>query len=109
MLVNVHLCLDLPHELHHEVLLYSNLSYSCYFKCLVWHRCSDDISTKGSPDYFHRFSSNEIRAYEIEQEYLSAVQDPEPLLDQKVGKSKHLKGHLGPPISDEKVFVMLLL
>ena len=25
------------------------------------------------------FSSNEIRAYEIEQEYLSAVQDPEPL------------------------------
>ena len=25
------------------------------------------------------FSSNQIRAYEIEQEYLSAVQDPEPL------------------------------
>ena len=79
VLVNVHLCLDLPHELHQEVLLYSNFSYSCYFKCLVWHRCSDDISTKGSPDYFHRFSSNEIRAYKIELEYLSAVQDPEPL------------------------------
>ena len=31
------------------------------------------------PDYFHRFSSNEIRAYKIELEYLSAVQDPEPL------------------------------
>ena len=52
------------------------------FECseyLVWHRCADNISTNGSPDYFHRFSSNEIRAYEIEQEYLSAVQDPEPL------------------------------
>ena len=46
---------------------------------LVWHRCADNISTNGSPDYFHRFSSNEIRAYEIEQEYLSAVEDPEPL------------------------------
>ena len=46
---------------------------------LVWHKCADNISTNGSPDYFHRFSSNEIRAYEIEQEYLSAVQDPEPL------------------------------
>ena len=53
------------------------------FECseyLVWHRCADNISTNGSPDYFHRFSSNEIRAYKIEQEYLSAVQDPEPLL-----------------------------
>ena len=53
------------------------------FECseyLVWHRCADNISTNGSPDYFHRFSSNEIRAYEIEQEYLSAVQDPEPLV-----------------------------
>ena len=56
------------------------------FECseyLVWHRCADNISTNGSPDYFHRFSSNEIRAYEIEQEYLSAVQDPEPLLFSK--------------------------
>ena len=26
------------------------------------------------------FSSNKIRAYEIEQDYLSAVQDPEPLV-----------------------------
>ena len=54
------------------------------FECseyLVWHRCADNISTNGSPDYFHRFSSNEIRTYEIEQEYLSAVQDPEPLLE----------------------------
>ena len=33
-------------------------------------RHSDNISTNGSPDYFHRFSSNKIRADEIEQEYL---------------------------------------
>ena len=37
------------------------------------------MGANGSSDYFHCFSSNEIRAYEIEQEYLSAVQDPEPL------------------------------
>ena len=46
---------------------------------LVWHRCPDNISTNGSSDYFHRFSSNEIIAYEIEQEYSSTVQDPKPL------------------------------
>ena len=40
---------------------------------LVWHRCADNISTNGSLDYFQRFSCNEIRAYEIEQEYLSEV------------------------------------
>ena len=81
MLVNVHLHLVLQHELHREALKCTVFSYSCIecSKYLVWHQCADNISTNGSPDYFHRFSSNEIRAYEIEQEYLSAVQDPEPL------------------------------
>ena len=37
------------------------------------------ISTNGSSDYFHHFPSNEMRAFKIEQEQLSAVQDPEPL------------------------------
>ena len=104
MLVNVHLCLDLPHELHHEVLLYSNFSYRCHFKCLVWHRCADNISTNGSPDYFHHFSSNEIRAYEIEQEYLSAVQDPESLSTVSVGVNyepspRHVKDIASSPHS----------
>ena len=41
--------------------------------------CEPNIfSTNGSLDYFHRSSSNEMRAYKIEQEYLSSDQDPEP-------------------------------
>ena len=37
------------------------------------------MGANGSSDYYHCFSSNEIRAYEIVQECSSAVQNPEPL------------------------------
>ena len=46
---------------------------------MMWGLSEPNIfSTNGSLDYFHRSSSNEMRAYKIEQEYLSSDQDPEP-------------------------------
>ena len=41
------------------------------------------MGANGSSDYVHYFSSNEIRAYEIEQECSSAVQNPEPLCNRR--------------------------
>ena len=72
VLVNVHLHHERQHELHREALKCTVFSYSC-IECseyLVWHRCTDNNSTNGSPDYSHRFSSTKIRADKIEQEYL---------------------------------------
>ena len=83
-------CLSIQHVLHHEVKYCYVFSYSCTFNDqIIWFGTdagtlrTKHFSTNGSLDYFHRSSSNEMRAYKIEQEQLSAVQDPEPLFKQK--------------------------
>ena len=75
VLVDVHLYLDLQHVLHHEVKYCYVFSYSCTFNDqIIWFGTdagtlrTKHFSTNWSLDYFHRSSSNEMRAYKIEQE-----------------------------------------